>query len=137
MYSLFARPDDQTLALLQSMTRQAPFRFLDEPMLFLGLTESKEQSDKVYEVSANTFSVQSETSDGTTILILNVENVSGTFDDSNSALTPCIYMSEAIHQIPRNYRAFLNSMEETFHREKYVLRFSDEFLTEYIPKVQP
>jgi len=140
-YVLYALLEPDSLAHLKSLIQQSPISMLDIPALYIGYSVMPLKVDEHAKYSAmpTTFSLQKNPVTGNTSLVLGLTLTDDTLEDRFMALDspevgepldPCIIMSDMVHAIPRNYRAYLNSIEETFAREQFEYEFHAEFVVE-------
>lgn len=148
MKSLYALLMPESLSLLKEMFRQAPFSTLDTPALYIGASsgelEVRTETGLLYVAKPTQFFLGKNPFTGNTSLILNLDMVGGIEQEvpgtlalaqraaelDESSISPCIFVSDGIHEIPRHYRNFLNSLENSFARERYDFMFHAEFVVE-------
>jgi hypothetical protein len=146
MKSLYSLLHPESLLLLKDMFKSAPFSTLEVPALYIGSFAGTIEVNEAAEYSAipTGFFLGQNPFTGNTSLILKLDLEYGIQNDvpgtvllaeraaalGGSIMPPCLFVSDGIHEIPRHYRNFLNSLENTFARERYVFAFHAEFVVE-------
>ena len=135
--ALYALLTEDSLSHFQAITRQSPIQMLAIPALYIGNTDESIEPliEASYSATPKTFSLERNPFTGNTSLVLLLGDPSPALyaraQQLGGDLSPCIFVSDAVHAIPRNYRSFLNSLEETFMREKLEYEFHAEFVVEH------
>ena len=138
MRPIFSLLTPDSAEYLRKVMQASPIQLLDTFALYIGngeflgddATGNPDEPD--YEGVPTTFDVVRNPLTGNQTLALFIQPSGALLqrcEDLGNA-QPYILLSSMIHGIPRNYRAFMNSCEESFMRDKVPLAFYAEFVVE-------
>lgn len=136
MLYLFSLLTPESSTELFSRMGSSPIHLLDTPALYIAGSDEPFDAveDASYAAQASSFYIGANPMTGNTSLFLNLlccAELQHRHDSLDTTQHPVsVVLSDKIHAIPRKYRAFLNSIENSFKDRPLILNFVTEFIHE-------